>query len=194
MTITTVSVSGGMTVDSGRVEREAQSLLAGSYFLLVPKRFSYTYPQNALVQVLGRLPRVAHASVTRTSRTTLSVVLVEYTPSALWCSTQGVREDAEQDFGGECLYISEDGFAFAEAPLLEGAVLLRYVTENRSPVLGTPLAPPAYMQVTRAFVRAVLLAHGMHIYKITQTTEGDMRYQVQGGGELLVGADADMQE
>lgn len=192
VTITTVEVSGSTTIDLRAVEQEVQSILDGSYLFLIPKRFSYTYPHDIIMNTLEHLPRVAHATVTRTSRTVLSVALSEYTSYALWC--QSVASSTAPDAPGPCLFISEEGFAFAEAPSLQGMTFLRYITPERNPVVGMILASADYIQVTKEFAHALLRAHHLQVYAITETSDGDLRYRVRGGGELLVDKDADMQE
>lgn len=189
VTITTVAVSGGTTIDLRAVEQKAQSLLEGNYFFLIPKRFSYTYPHDVITETLERLPRVAHATVARASPTALSVALVEYTPYALWC-----RDVVPSNAYSQCFFISEEGFAFAEAPSLTGSTFLRYITEGRDPEVGATLASDEYVKKTKEFAQALMPRHDMYVYAITQTTDGDTRYSARGGGELLVTKNADMQE
>lgn len=190
VTITTVAVSGDITIDPRAVEREVQSALHGTYFLLIPKRFAYTYPHDALTTAVERMSHIARATITRTSSTALSVALVEYTPYALWCN----NKDGGQDSGEECLYVSEEGFAFAKAPLLKGATFLRYVTEDRNPEIGVPLVSAEQIRATKAFIHALKQKHTMYVSMIQETNDGDMRYRVREGGELLVAKNADMQK
>lgn len=189
ITITTVDVFGGKTIDVQKVEQKVQAILEGSYFWLIPKRFSYTYPHDAIIEAVTRLPRVENATVVRTSSTSLSITLTEYTPYALWCDYV-----PSLDIPSPCLFISEDGFAFAQAPSLRGATFLRYMTESRTPEVGASLADPESMQATNEFTRALMQRHGRSVSAIIETKDGDVRYRVDGGGELLVGKDADMQE
>lgn len=189
LTISSIEVIGGKTIDAEKVKQEAQSLLSQNYVLLVPKRFSYTYPHDAILEAVQRLPRVASATVVRASPTSLSITLTEYTPYALWCDYA-----PSADTQSSCLFISEDGFAFAQAPSLHGAAFLRYMTESRTPEVGASLADPAYMLATRTFTHALLQRHGRRVSAIIETKDGDVRYRVDGGGELLADKNADMQE
>lgn len=189
LTITRVEVVGGKTVDAEKIKQDVQSLLSQSYVLLVPKRFSYTYPHDAVLETVKRLPRIADATVARTSPTSLSITLTEYIPYALWCD-----HTPSADTQSPCIFISEDGFAFAQAPSLQGTTFLRYMTEDRTPEVGASLASPEYMRAAKAFTHALMLRHGRSVSAIIEAKDGDVRYRVDGGGELLVGTDADMQE
>ena len=189
VTIVEVTVSGGVTLDGAKAREAASSALAGNYFFLIPKRFSYTYPHDAIVEEVERVPRVASATVERTSRTALAITLVEYLPYALWCEYREV----EQDMSDACLFVSADGFAFAAAPSLKGAVLLRYMTEERTSEVGAILVSGKYVTATKEFAHALEQKHGMSVQTITETKDGDVRYRVRGGGELLVSRDADVQ-
>ena len=92
-----------------------------------------------------------------------------------------------------CLFVSADGFAFAAAPSLKGAVLLRYMTEERTSEVGAILVSGKYVTATKEFAHALEQKHGMSVQTITETKDGDVRYRVRGGGELLVSRDADVQ-
>jgi cell division septal protein FtsQ len=193
VTLTTVDVSGAKTIDLAAVEQEVQTILNGSYLFIVPKRFRYTYPHDAIVTAVEHIPRIAHATVTHTSRTTLSVVLTEYTPYALWCANQVAGSSGSTGSNG-CLFISEEGFAFAEAPSLQGATFLRYMTEKHNPEVGTSVASLEYMQATKQFTQALMSRHGMYVSVIVETKDGDVQYRVRGGGELFVSKNADAQK
>lgn len=185
-TITDVAAEGGETIDLSAVRQEAQHILDGSYFFLVPKRFTYTYPHDEIVSALMRMPRVKDAAVARVSDTAISVTLTEHVPSVLWCP-------AESASAG-CMFVSADGRAFAEAPPLEGTVFLRYVTEERAPEKDAVLASAEEFRETKEFSDALLARHGMRAYAVTETREGDVRYHVLGGGDLIVPRSANRDE
>lgn len=185
--ISTVTVTGGTTVDPAAVERRVQSALDGSYFFLIPRRFSYTYPHDRVVSAAKEVVRVQDIVVERVSRTALSVTVTEYMPYALWCKSIDTTEE-----DSHCLFVTREGWAFAEAPSLQGAILLRYATEGREPQARTMLAPADYMQATRAFAAALAEKHGLYVRAIVETPDGDVRYRLRGGGDLLLKRDADV--
>lgn len=183
VTLSTVSVSGVQTLSEAEIVRRVEGVLDGSYVLLIPRRFSFLYPHDALVAELRAVPKIADVSVTRASHTGLVVSVHEHLPYALWCAE-------EQHM---CVFVSSDGTAFAPAPPLHGAVLLRYVKEGVQPEVGAELAEARYLTGTREFSRALAQEHGMYVERVRETAMGDVEYRLRGGGELLVSRDASIQ-
>lgn len=187
VTIGSVAVSGTETLDPNDVRAAVNAALNGSYALLVPKRFSYLYPEEHVRTAVAALPRVDEVSVVRNSRTALEIAITEHEPYALWCST--ITENESTD----CFFVTTEGYAYRSAPPLRGTTFLRYMKEDAAPELGKSLASAEYMQATGEFVRALEQEQNMHVYGIIETADGDVRYAVRGGGELLVVRDADIQ-
>ena len=156
----------------------------------MPKRFAFTYPHDVIAEAVKRLSRVKDAEVERVSRTALAIAVREYLPVALWCEPSPPEALAE---GGEgCVFISEEGVAFAKAPPLSGAVILRYFTEGRTPEVGQTLADAEYISATQRFTETLRARHGISIQTVTETKDGDVRYGARDGGEFLVTRDADL--
>ncbi len=190
VTIKTVDVSGGVTLDTGAIEQKIQSGLGGTYALLIPKRFTLLYPHDRIADMVAHLPRVADVTITRTALSALAVHVTEYLPSALWCPASADADTPDDD----CFFIAENGFAFAKAPALRGSVLLRYRTEDRPPELGATFATAEYVRATERFAQTLAQKHGLFVSSITQTGDGDVQYHLRGGGKLLVAQDADIQQ
>ena len=185
LSLNRVEVTGGITLDEGALRARVEDALEGSYLFLIPKRFLYTYPHDALVELIEHEPRSAGVTIERDGQM-LSVHVTEHIPVALWCAESEVHEG--------CVFLSEGGEAFDQAPRLEGAVLHRYVTEGRAPEAGVPFAPAAFLADTEAFAEALERQHGMRARSITRTADGDLRYRILGGGEIAVAADAPVDE
>lgn len=181
VTIRAVSISGIETASYADVARRVDAALAGSYAVLVPKRFAYTYPRRAIVREVERIPRIASATVERVSRTDIVVAVTEHTPAALWCA----HEQADS-----CVFITDEGIAFAEAPELHGTVFIRYSAEGMEPQVGEEVGTSRFIESTREFARALFMRHGMRVHSIVRTQDGDVRYRIFGGGELLTAASA----
>lgn len=181
MTIRAVSISGAETVEHGEIFKRVEAALTGSYAVLVPKRFAYTYPRTSIVREVERIPRIETASVERHTRTELAVVVTEHRPVALWCA---------HHTPDTCLFITEDGVGFSEAPELHGALFIRYQAEGVEPQIGNSVGAAQFIDATRGFARALFLRHGMRVHTITTTADGDIRYRIAGGGELLTAGSA----
>jgi len=186
LTISTVTVSGTRTLSAEALTVQVDTLLNGSYLLLVPKRFSYTYPEDALFTTLLEEPRIADVHIDRPMRTHLAISITEHEPHALWCADHAARAG--------CVFVSSDGTAFAEAPPLTGSVFRRYLAEGRTPEVGVTFVSADYLRATEEFARALAREHGMQVHAIVETRDGDVRYRLRGGGELIVTRDASIQE
>ncbi len=129
VTISEVVVTGGDTVDHELVQQMVESVLVGSYFGLIPKRFTYLYPEQSISQAVLNIDRLAEVTVERSGRTGLTIAIVEHVPTALWCTAGG----------DDCMFLNAAGIAFAPAPGLTGGSLLRIYDTNSSPRLHQSL-------------------------------------------------------
>lgn len=173
-TINDVSVVGGVTIAHDTVRSAVESELAGTYYRLVPKRFAYWYPEQAIEARLSRIPRLKEVAVERIGRHELGVAFTEFEPHALWC----VVDDAPT-----CLFIDRDGYAFAEAPRLQGGAYLRYVEVSREPKVGEYVFSGAYVRDTNEFVETLYDALKLPVRAVTR--DGDtIVYHLSGGGEI----------
>jgi cell division septal protein FtsQ len=127
LTLTTVEVNGGKTIEHKKIIDQVQNGLEGYYIGLVPKRFAWFYPQESLVNRVAEIERVHNVSVERINGKTLEVNFSEFNPQALWC------ESVESD---NCLFLDNEGFAFANAPRLSGGSLVRFVTLGQDIQVG----------------------------------------------------------
>lgn len=180
VTIAEVTVSGGETVSHEAVRRIVWDTLDGSYFFLVPYRFAYTFPEDAIQQEVGALSRVSGVAVERVSRTEVRVEIQEYAPQALWCAH--VRST-------QCLLIDARGYAFDVAPPIVGKTMLRFVHEERPPVVGTHIFNSGDIAGTQEFANVLKQRHGMRVTYIERTKAGDLKYFIADGGYILVAGD-----
>jgi hypothetical protein len=175
-TITTVTATGGITIDEAEVERKATAVLEGSYLKFIPRRFSFFYPYEALVSEVQTVPRIKDVVVERVDRQLIAITFAEYVPDALWC----VSKDSD-----ECLFLDESGYAFGEAPDLRGGSLIRYYALQDSPAVGeSPFFGEVY-RTTQAFADA-LAATGWYVKSVEIDSAADAFYTLVGGGELKV--------
>ena len=133
VTISEVQVSGGETVSDTALRVRIEEELSGSYFHLIPRRFAWLYPEQAIREVLLEYDRIDTVSIVLRGGTVLEVSFTEHLPAALWC--------AEDDLT-TCLFINADSYAFATAPRLAGGSFIRYVTPGREPVVRHFVAHP----------------------------------------------------
>lgn len=145
LTITEVEVIGGDTVDKGKIKTAVEAELQGSYFGVVPKRFSWVYPEEKIMEVVRAVPRVKSVLLERPDGRSLTIRFIEYSPFALWCDK--VEET-------NCVFLDDQGFAFSSAPPLTGGALPRYFSTDK-PATGNSPFSYEFLRDTSFFVTAI---------------------------------------
>ena len=184
-TIDSVTVSGGETISHESVRSQVENELRGSYFLLVPHRFSYFYPHEKVVARLESISKIYDVRVTKETKNELTVTFEEYIPHALWCTA---TDDSE------CYFISQGGYAFAPAPMLEGNTFISHIIEGVTELEEKQIFEPAELAAIDAFVRAIHTELSFRVGEIVHMQVGDIVYRINGGGELLVAGDMNVTE
>jgi hypothetical protein len=159
--------------------------LEGSYWRLIPHAFVFAYPHDAIVRALGAHSRLHDPHVERDGLTRLRVSFEEYAPYAILCGHDATKP---------CFLIDESGFAFEEAGTLTGGALVRYVAEDRPEITRGDAIPPDRLQSEARFIKNTEDELGFRIGSVTYTTDGDIRFGINGGGAFLVSASRDLDE
>jgi len=174
LTIEVVEVIGGETISHDEILKMANSELEGAYYHLVPKRFSYVYPQETILEKVSAIPRVKHVSVEKNSRQKIVIIFEEYAPFGLWC------EDAADQ---ACVFVDGDGYAFSLAPQLQGAALVRYVDPTVVPEVGKTFSDVTFMRGAHAFTEALYDSLSLHVVVINKSEE-QVVYSITPSGEI----------
>lgn len=185
VTLQTVEVTGGSTIDTNVLRDEVVAELNGSYGRIVPHAFAFTYPHDAIVHTLLSHSRIYNPRVERVGLTHLSITFDEYVPYAVWCG---------RDTTKPCATITTQGFAFEETNLVTGGVLVRYVDESREGVSRGDTFPPEKLHAADTFIERAEKELGFRIGVVTYTKDGDIQFTINGGGTLLVSTRHDLNE
>lgn len=180
VTIETISVAGGETIDHDQLRDIAQGELEGEYLGLIPRRFAYLYPEERIRTRIAELERVHSVRIARDSGQAISITFDEYLPHALWCTS--VTSD-------ECLFLSEDGFAFTNAPRLDGGSFKRFVHLGEDPEADRHIVSPEEFRRATELID-LFTQNGWYISHIELDRAGDAFLHVVGGGELKVALSA----
>lgn len=173
-TINKVTVEGGVTINKDSIKKKAEEQLEGAYLKLVPRRFAFTYPEEKISDSVIQVERIRDVQVQRVSGTEIRVTFDEFLPDSLWCSL------TEQT---NCLFLDDQGFAFAKAPSLTGESMVRYLTTEQEVEIGsTPLTLEDY-NATKGFVDS-LAGLDWYITKVEVNSTRDVFYTLAGGGEI----------
>lgn len=168
--VDTVQVQGGTTISPMAVRSVAEEVLEGSYFGLVPYRFTYRVPYAEIEERLRDMPRLANVRITQPERNILSIEFEEHQPHALWCDTE------------TCMFINQEGYAFADAPAsLTGSLYPRVVVASTSPKYGNYV--PADIPLREMFaLRVSFAAYKLSLVETQYIDEHDVWYHFTDGG------------
>ncbi len=177
VTISHITVAGGATVPHDLIEERVETVLSGTYALFIPRRFSFLFPREEIIEALNSIPRVHNANVVRSSRDTLNVSFEEYVPNALWCA------DASST---QCYFIDVQGLAYAEAPALQGETLVRFIREEKAPVRGEYVYDTEKLLSLRQLSQVVRDTYALRVRSITETKDHDLVMRLTDGVSLLM--------
>jgi len=180
-----VQVVGGETIPHERIQQIADTALGGTYFHLIPKRFILLYPKDSIEGQIRALDRVRNVHVERIADQSISIVFEEYIPQALWCPA--VEE-------GPCLFIDHTGFAFSEAPDLEGSAFVRYVEEDVLPQEGVLGFESDFIKQTQLFTSRLEGELDLYVTHIRKRGTYDVDYLISGGGLIKVSQTIPMED
>lgn len=186
LTVSAVTVTGGETISHEDVQGALMDELRGAYFLVVPKRFTYLYPHERMMEVLKKNPRMHNVHIERANRTSLSVSFEEYIPYGLWCIAG--REPAF------CYLLTRDGYAFAEAPALTGGTLVRHTVEGVEEITPGTVIDAATLSAIDTFIARAETELGFRITSLLHTKDGDIQFMINGGGSIFVAKGKDFSE
>ncbi len=175
LTIATITASGGETINPAVVEEKVNEALSGTYLGLIPKRFSWWFPETAVYSAVGQVARIKDVSVTKVSGQELQITYDEYKPAALWCG--------ENEAAHTCLFLDDAGYAFGAAPTLTGESVIRYQSLGKEPLVGVRPFTEADFAATRHFTD-LLTEAGWFVTHIEIDSVRDVFYTLSPSGEI----------
>jgi cell division septal protein FtsQ len=176
LTITTIEIYGGETISHQELQKLSEQALEGNYIGLIPKRFSWFYPEEDVYKALQSNDRVHNILINREGGTKLKIDFDEYIPTALWCT--------ETD-KGDCFFVDQDGFSFSKAPSLVGGSFLRFITTEREPKVRETLMDKSLLEAIFSLV-AKLAEQNWFVSSIEIDQVNDVFLKIAGGGEIKV--------
>jgi cell division septal protein FtsQ len=175
LTLRTVTVSGGETINHDVVKREVDAALEGDYLGLIPRRFAWWYPEQDVLARVKDVPRVKDPVIERVSGTELTVSFTEYIPHALWCEDRG---------SDTCYFIDDTGYAFTKAPNLKGGAFPRFHTIGTEPALRAQMIPTDDLRAIELIRERTSTELALPIAFVETDIVRDVFLGVAGGGEI----------
>lgn len=178
LTITTVQVEGGETLDHAAAKAIAEEELRGDYYRMVPRRFAWAYPEERIIERVKGLPKVKSVSVLKVESDTILLTLSEYQPYALWCADSETASSTNP-----CAYIDEDGYAFVLSPELSGSSFLRFKNGN-TPRVGDAPFSRVFLKESHIITKEVGRRHGWKVVFVERVGFEEASFHLEGGGVL----------
>jgi len=176
LSITTITVSGGQTIDKELVKAQVNQVLEGAYLKIVPKRFTYFYPEAEVLKRVYAIERIKEVKIEKVSSSELKVTFSEFIPDNLWCNSK---------VDTQCYFLDETGYAFGTAPVLSGESLVRYYSiENELNLNTRPFSEADYLK-SKDFIKR-LAEIGWFVSKVEINSARDAFYTLGKGGEVKV--------
>jgi len=181
-TIKEVSVAPGETVEASDVKKIVEEKLVGNHFAFIPKHFTWTYPEEEIEEAISNIPKVAAVEVELDSDKVLNISYREYGPKALWCGES------------TCVFIDKHGYAFAEAPNLNGGAMVRFSERGVEPELKQMAFSEDFINSSFALIQAAYNNLGFNIIAVEKIADSEAIYQISGGGQIKVSLQQSMDQ
>ena len=177
-TITDIHITGGETVSHTKIRGMVEAQLAGTYFLVVPRTFTYLYPHEQIQEALRHETRIHSLVIQREGNNTLAISFEEYIPYALWCENETRT--------ARCLFVDDTGYAFSPAPPMRGGAFMRHVVEAAELTNRTHIFDAASLENMETFIALLESQYPFRVLGATHSNETDIAYRLSGGGQFLV--------
>lgn len=176
--IETIEVLGAARVAKLRVANAVEQELLGSYLGMIPKSHTLLYPKSAIKdRLLHQFPPFSQVSVSLRNLAALRVVVREREPVALWCAR-------------ECVYIDEEGVAFAVAERDASRAYYRLEGAATEVALGTTLIGKKRLARLILFLRQLetlaLAPERVVLRAVGDIEVGDIEVADESGVRLLL--------
>lgn len=175
--IETVSVVGGVTIPGHEVSSVVDESLVGYYYRLIPRRFAPTYPEREITERILQIERIKNVQVATVGQQEVQVVFEEYVPTALWCETSTSTS---------CLFMDTTGYAFTEAPHLEGSAFVRFINNTSSPEKRVAGFTAEFITTNQDFIDMLQSELDLYVTHVQKIGDYDLEYTVAGGGRLKI--------
>lgn len=176
-TLSHIEIEGGETLSHDELQTLIANHLEGNHYLLIPKRFRYTYPRSDIIALLERNPRIRDVVVEPRSQNVLLISFTEYVPHALLCSSVELTR---------CFLITQDGYAYEEAPLLTGGTFMRWYDETLETLeIKSTLSIPQWQDLEQ-FARLLHERYGFLVASIRYSMARDIIFVSHTGAEIRI--------
>lgn len=179
--IDTIEITGANTVSTDTIHELVKEKLVGNYFFAYARENIYLYPQKEIERaLLETFPRLLGVQVSRINVHTITVVVSERKPYALWC---GDEYYAVQELS-HCWFIDTTGFVFDSAPVFSVGVYMevygKLLKKNADEALRGQIPHKMFMLANT--VAQKIRAEFGETARVAIKDEGEIYLTIRSGG------------
>lgn len=182
-----IKISGLQSFETRVVEERVASHLDGAYFAFLPRRSYFLADAEGLASALRReFPQMEQILAVKRFPNALHVAVIE---RSLW----GIFCNAAEKAPPYCVYIDPTGFAYDEAPQVEGALILGVERDGEPPAVGDIAVERATMDRLRLLKDALAKLDDLAVtgFGLKTRVPGEIRVKTGEGFVLIFSRDDD---
>lgn len=127
--ISTITITGTTSLDSGELQTSARKHISGNYLLVIPKTNVLLFSKKSMNDYLvNQFPGVASVDTEFSSPTMLSISITEKKPAYLWCTAQ-------------CYFVDDSGMVYQDSPMFTPGVFLEFLGTTPTATITDPSDP-----------------------------------------------------
>ena len=177
--IQAVKVSGEKTIPESEITRVAEAELMGGYLHLFAKNNIFLYPRTDIRRaLLTKLPTLADVGVQASNFQTVSVVVTERQPAALWCGEVLASSSS-------CFLIDQVGLVFAPAVVYSGDAYQKFYGQTNGDILPQQYLDQEKFRSLSALTDAIQKKQHVRVRAIAVDVAGDVRVVFDSGFALI---------
>jgi hypothetical protein len=92
------------------------------------------------------------------------------------------------------MFRNQDGYAFAEAPILHGGTFLRHFVSASANLETGQVIEPELLSAINVFIDQMKVVLHFRINSLTYMLDNDISFNVNGGGQIIISAKKDLTE
>lgn len=182
--ISDIIVDGNSAIAEKSIKGFIEEKISGKFIFLFPKSNIMLYPRkNIEAALLEGYKGIKEINISVEDLQSISVIVDERKPFALWCDKGVVDADNEES----CYFLDEDGFIFTKAPNFSGNVYFRYfsILSTDEPVGEQFMEKEEFQEMT--FFLSSLVDIGLTPVALDEIDDADYEIQLQERGKILFG-------
>lgn len=181
--IKNVLISGNTVTDGAVIEDSVRSELRDAYMWMFPKANSFLFPKRTIESaLLSEFSRIEKVEVSRADLSTITVMVSERKPKALWC--EGFTPFLTGQSLSDCYFLDENGLIFSRAPIFSRNVFVRYLGNiSATTTIGSVYGEGQFPEY--AFFVQSLVAERLAVTDMIVLSNGNRELYLSSGVKIL---------